>query len=234
MNEPPFIRSWKIAIWVVGIFCFAIQLPAAALTAEIKSDFADPPITYWPRPLWFWNNTEVKVEVLREQMQKSKALSKYGGFGILPFGKSFGPEYLGEQYFAVYGSVLAGARESGMTMSLYDEYGFPSGPAGAPNSSDVSLFERQFPELTIKRLDKHEETVTGPAQYHKDLPPGQIMSVVAMNTATKERVELAEKTREHRLGWSVPAGTWKIMVFTCVKDGYPPRGAGRQLHARSR
>ena len=167
----------------------------------------------------FWNNTEVKVEVLREQMQKSKALSKYGGFGILPFGKSFGPEYLGEQYFAVYGSVLARARESGMTMSLYDEYGFPSGPAGAPNSSDVSLFERQFPELTIKRLDKHEETVTGPLQYHKDLPSGQIMSVVAMNTATKERVDLAEKTRERRLRWSVPAGTWKIMDFMCVKDG---------------
>ncbi len=221
MNEPPFIKSWKIAIWVVGIFCFAIQLPAAALTADIKRDFAEPPITYWPRPLWFWNNTEVTVEVLQEQMQKSKTLSKYGGFGILPFGKSFAPEYLGEQYFAVYGAVLAKARELGMTMSLYDEYGFPSGPAGAPNSSNISLFARQFPELTIKRLDKHEETVIGPAQYQRNFPQGKIMSVVAMNTATKGRVELTKKMRGHRLRWSVPAGTWKIMVFICVKDGYP-------------
>ena len=221
MNEPPCIKSWKIAIWVVGIICLVMQSRGVALKADVKKDFADPPITYWPRPLWFWNNTEVKVEVLHEQMQKSKKLSKYGGFGILPFGKSFGPEYLGEQYFAVYGAVLAKARELGMTMSLYDEYGFPSGPAGAPNSSNISLFARQFPDLTIKRLDKHEETVIGPAQYQRNFPQGKIMSVVAMNTATKERVELTKKTREYRLHWSVPAGTWKIMVFMCVKDGYP-------------
>ena len=145
MNGLTCIKSWKTAIRFAGIFCLIIQLPAAALSVDIQEDFADPPIEYWARPLWFWNNTEVKVEVLDEQMRKSKELCKYGGFGILPFGKSFGPEYLGEQYFAVYGAVLAKARELGMTMSLYDDYGFPS----------------------------------------------------------------------------VPAGTWKIMVFTCVRDGYP-------------
>ena len=216
-----FIKSPKTSIWIVAISCLIIQLPGAVLKADVKSDFADPPITYWPRPLWFWNNTGVTVEVLHEQMQKSKELSKYGGFGILPFGKSFGPEYLGERYFAVYGAVLDKARELGMIMSLYDEYGFPSGPAGAPNSSDVSLLERKFPELTVKRLDKNEDTVTGPVQYRKDLPAGRIMSVVAMNTATKERVELTKSISERRLRWSVPAGTWKIMVFICVKDGYP-------------
>ncbi|MHC4425631.1 MAG: glycosyl hydrolase [Planctomycetota bacterium] len=221
MNGLPLIKSWKNAIGVVGVLCLVIQLPGAVLNADIESDFTGPPLNYWPRPLWFWNNTEVKAEVLHEQMQKSKNLSKYGGFGILPFGKSFRPEYLGEQYFAVYGAVLKKARELGMTMSLYDEYGFPSGPAGAPNSSDLSLFERRFPELTVKRLDKHEETVVGPAQYGTDIPPGKIMSVVAMNTATKKRMELTKKTRGRLLRWSVPTGTWKIMVFTCVKDGYP-------------
>ncbi|MHC4693142.1 MAG: hypothetical protein ACYS67_10410, partial [Planctomycetota bacterium] len=155
MNESPSIKSWKfMVVTVTGIFCLLIQLSPAVLNADIKKDFAEPPITYWPRPLWFWNNTEVKVEVLLEQMQKSKNLSKYGGFGVLAFGKSFAPEYLGEQYFAVYGAVLAKARELGMTMSLYDEYGFPSGPVGAPNSSDISLFASKFPDLTIKRLDK--------------------------------------------------------------------------------
>jgi hypothetical protein len=221
VDNPARIKSWKTAIWIVGIIFLVIQFQGVALKADIKKDFADPPIAYWPRPLWFWNNTQVTVEDLREQMQKSKTLSKYGGFGILPFGKSFGPEYLGQQYFVVYGAVLAKARELGMTMSLYDEYGFPSGPAGAPNSSNISLFERRFPELTIKRLDKHEETVVGPMQYQRELLSGRIMSIVAMNTATKERVELTKRMRGHQLRWNVPAGTWKIMVFTCVKDGYP-------------
>ena len=216
-----FGKSWKSSCRIFCIFFLLVQFSVSISYGGMKSNFTDPPITYRPRPLWFWNNTEVKVEVLQEQMQKSRNLSRYGGFGILAFGKSFRPEYLSEEYFAVYGSVLAKARELGMTMSLYDEYGFPSGPAGAPNSSDISLFGRQYPELTIKRLDKHEETVTGPAQYQRDVPPGKIMSVVAMNTASKERVDLTKKTHEHRLRWSVPAGTWKVMVFLCVKDGYP-------------
>jgi len=221
MKGHPLIKSYKDAIVFACIFCLAIQLPGAVLNADIRKDFAGPPVNYWPRPLWFWNNTEVKVEILREQMQKSKNLSKYGGFGILPFGKSFRPVYLGEQYFTIYGAVLKKASELGMTMSLYDEYGFPSGPAGAPNSSDTSLFARQFPELTIKRLDKNEETIAGPAQYRRDIPDGKIMSVVAMNTATRERMELTNKISGHLLRWSVPTGTWKIMIFTCVKDGYP-------------
>ena len=219
--KPILTKSCKSTCRIVGISFLILQLSAIISYGSMKSDFTDPPVKFWPRPLYFWNNTEVTVEAIEEQMHKSKNLSKYGGFGILPFGKSFRPEYLSHEYFAVYGAALEKARELGMTMSLYDEYGFPSGPAGAPNSSDTSLFGRKFPGLTIKRLDKHEETVIGPEQHQRNFPQGQIMSVVAMNTETKERVELTKKTHEHRLRWSVPTGTWKIMVFLCVKDGYP-------------
>ena len=187
----------------------------------MRSDFADPPVKYRPRPLWFWNNTEVTAAGIHEQMEKSCDLSKYGGFGILPFGKSFRPEYLSEEYFALYGQALKEARQRGMTMSLYDEYGFPSGSAGAPNSRDVSLFAQRYPEATLKRLDKHEEAVTGPAVYETMVPPGTLMSAVAMNTATLERVDLTGQVQERRIRWQAPSGTWKIMVFTCVKDGYP-------------
>lgn len=48
MNGPSFIRSWKGAIRVVGIFCLVIQLPGVALKADVKKDFPDPPITCWP------------------------------------------------------------------------------------------------------------------------------------------------------------------------------------------
>jgi hypothetical protein len=108
-----------------------------------------------------------------------------------------------------------------MTMSLYDEYGFPSDSAGAPNSRDIGLFAERYPEATLKRLDKHEEAVTGPAAYEKTVPPGTLMSAVAMNAATLERVDITGQVRDRRIGWQVPSGTWKIMVFTCVKDGYP-------------
>ncbi|UCD49926.1 MAG: hypothetical protein JSW27_20645, partial [Phycisphaerales bacterium] len=128
------------------LVCFLAWSGAVAADLPTPEVFAYPPVEYWPRPLWFWNDTEVTAETIREQMQKSKQFSKYGGFGILPFGKSFRPEYLSEEYFALYGVALEQAKELGLTMSLYDEYGFPSGAAGAPNSRDTSLFAQKYPD----------------------------------------------------------------------------------------
>jgi len=221
MYEVKLSKSSKNTYSFIGIFFCILQLLCVVTHADMQSDFADPPVKFLPRPLWFWNNTEVTIDVIHEQMQKSRNLSKYGGFGILPFGKEFSPEYLTEEYFAVYGAALEKARELGMTMSLYDEYGFPSGSAGARNSRDVSLFNEKYPELTIKRLDKHEEAVTGPTAYERAVPPGDVMSIVGMNTKTKERVDITEKINQGVLRWSVPSGRWNIMFFICVKDGYP-------------
>ncbi|MBN2129239.1 MAG: hypothetical protein JW741_07065 [Sedimentisphaerales bacterium] len=196
-------------------------VPTNSFPDDLKADFAAPPISSWPRPLWFWNNTEVTAETVREQMQKSKHLSKYGGFGILPFGKAFRPGYLTDEYLSLYGVALQQARRLGMTMSLYDEYGFPSGSAGAPNSRDVSLFQQRHPEETLKRLDKHEQTITGPTVFERTVPPGTLMSVVAMETTTLARVHLSGAIRKGQLRWEAPSGTWKVMIFTCVLDGYP-------------
>ncbi|NLZ07687.1 MAG: hypothetical protein GXY19_21150 [Phycisphaerae bacterium] len=212
-------KSESFCAWLVLCSCCIVS--AGSSTTQMRSNFRDPPVQYWPRPLWFWNDTEVTIAGVGEQTRKSKELSKYGGFGILPFGKSFRPEYLSEEYFALYGAALEQARRLGMTMSLYDEYGFPSGSAGAPNSRDTSLFQRKHPDLTLKRLDKHEQTVAGPSVYEATIPSGTLMSVVAMNTATLERIHLTNAADSRSLRWDVPQGTWKVMVFVCVIDGYP-------------
>jgi hypothetical protein len=208
--------------------CFAATAGAAQPRGEVKAfdptlrqDFAEPPQRYWPRPLWFWNNTPVMVDTVREQMRLARDRSKYGGFGILPFGKQFAPAYLSDDYFTLYGAALDQARALGQTLALYDEYGFPSGSAGSQNSSETSLFAQRWPELTIKRLDKHEWEITGPARFQTNLPPGQLAALVAMHTATRERLELSDTVREGRLDWTVPAGAWKVMAFVCVKDGDP-------------
>ncbi len=206
------------SVWLMLCLCHA---SLGAGSSQRQSDFAHPPVRCWPRPLWFWNDTEVTAQGIREQMQKSKDLSRYGGFGILPFGKGFRPDYLSEEYFAIYGAALEQARALGMTMSLYDEYGFPSGSAGAPNSRDKSLFAQACPDLTLKRLDKHEQIVAGPSVHEAIIPAGTLMSIVAMNTATLERVHLTDAVNSRSLQWDVPQGTWKVMIFLCVVDGYP-------------
>ena len=206
MIELKFIQPLKSTYTFIGICFFILQLFCFVSYADMQSDFVDPPVKFLPRPLWFWNNTEVTTDVIDEQMQKSKDLSKYGGFGILPFGKAFSPDYLTGEYFAVYGAALEKASKLGMTMSLYDEYGFPSGSAGAGNSRDISLFNEKYPELTIKRLVKHEEIVMGPTAYVRAVPPRDVMSIVGMNTKTKKRVDITGKINQGVLRWNAPSG----------------------------
>jgi len=187
----------------------------------IYSNFINPPLVYKPRPLWFWNNTTITSAGIIDQMQKYRDNSGYGGFGILPFGGNLMPKYLGTDYFTLYGVAVQKARELGLKLCVYDEYGFPSGSAGAINGDGTPRFMNKYPDATIKRLDKVEETIVGPKTWSKALPLGTLMSIVAMNTATKQCVDLTAAAANGTISWNAPAGTWKLMVFVCVKDGDP-------------
>jgi hypothetical protein len=187
-----------------------------------KDEFSNPPIHYWPRPLWFWNNTEVTETGVTEQMQAMRDQCGYGGFGVVPFGKKFQPEYLSEVYFQIYGTMLTKAKELGMTVSLYDEFGFPSGSAGAFNEGDnTPRFQLNYPEQTIKRLDKVEEEINGPVWVEKKIPGGKLLGIVAMETSKLKRIDITSRVSNGILKWKVPAGNWKIMFFSSVLDGLP-------------
>jgi len=188
----------------------------------IKTDFTNPPLHYWPRPLYFWNNTTVTADGLTEQMQAMRDKCGYGGFGVVPFGRDFSPEYLSEEYLTLYGAMLEKAKEMGMTLSLYDEFGFPSGSVGAFEEGDGNpRFQRKYPELTIQRLDKSEDEVTGPLTYEKKIPEGKLMGVVAMEITDKVRLDITANVSNGKLKWNVPSGKWKIMFFSCAIDGNP-------------
>jgi len=45
------------------------------------------------------------------------------------------------------------------------------------------------------------------------------MGAVAMAAATKQRLDISASIKDGTLRWSVPAGEWKVMIFTCVRDG---------------
>src|SRR5512137_1488636 len=100
-------------------------------SADVKGDFVNPPLKFRARPLWFWNDTAVTAAAVEAQLQGNRDKSGYGGLAPLPFGAKFTPKYLSEEYFALYGAAVAKARQLGMFLTLYDEYGFPSGSCGA-------------------------------------------------------------------------------------------------------
>ncbi|WP_394924311.1 Ig-like domain-containing protein [uncultured Robinsoniella sp.] len=153
--------------------------------------FQVPPFESKSRPLWFWNSptrslSDITKEDIREIMVRSKEESGYQGFGILP---NWLDNYMSDQYLELYGYALETAEELGMKMCLYDEDGFPSGPAGG-------LLEAKYPQATLKRLDKQEKDVDEEGEVTVRIPQGEYrtyLGAVAMNNDTKEIINISDQ-----------------------------------------
>jgi len=117
------------------------------------------------------------------------------------------PAYLSKEYFDQLREVLDYSKETGRKVILYDEIGYPS---GVTNYSTPEKYYRQL-------LDKKEELVVGPKAFLKTISPeGTLMAVVAMNTVSKERVDLTPMIKNNLLSWKAPPGNWKLMTFNCL------------------
>lgn len=195
---------------------------AGAMQAQVSSEsFANPGKQYRPIPLWFWNNTTVKETELLNQFRQMVEKDGYGGCAILPFGKNFKPEYLSDEYFSLYGSIIKEARKLDAHLSLYDEYGFPSGSMGAINADGIPRLMDKYPDATIKRLDKIEYDVSSNTRIQQAVPAGKLMAAVAMDTVSGKRISLKPYIQSDELNWQAPEGAWKVLFFVCVKDGDP-------------
>lgn len=177
--------------------------------SRMRDDFIDPPAQYKTRPLWFWN-APLNAKTTEEIMQRSVE-SGYNGFGILP-GQGMTPAFMTPEFLEQYRIAVEKAAQLGFQMCLYDEYWFPSGSAGG-------TLAKQYPEALNQRLDMKEIETQGKAAIQETIPPGKLMSAVAMNTKTLERIDLTSTIKDGALSWQVPEGTWKVMFFTCVLDG---------------
>ena len=216
-----------LSIWVLAcaLWCQGCQPAGGPVPRFSATEFAHPPMAWRPIPLWFWNDTQVAAPSLVQQLDRMVTTDGYGGCAILPFGRGFQPEYLSDDYFRLYGEAVSKARALGAHMSIYDEYGFPSGSMGAINGSGVTTFMNRHPRHTVKRLDKAKYAVRGGAALDTLLTlQGTLMALVAWNADTKQILPL----RDHydaatgRLTWTVPAdGGWSVMVCQCVTDGDP-------------
>ena len=192
---------------ISSLFLVVASLAAPA-PDTLQSDFADPPLCWESRPLWFWN-APISDEKTTAIMEGCKRVGYYG-FGILPCEGA--QKFMSPAYLNAYQFALDKAAALGMKMCLYDEYWFPSGAAGGQ-------LKETHPEALSKRLDKAETEVTGPKAFSTPLPEGSFMGAAAMNTATKEIVDISDRAHDGTLSWDVPAGTWKVMRFACVTDG---------------
>jgi hypothetical protein len=129
------------------------------------------------------------------------------------------PVYLGEEYFRRYEAALAFAKSKGMTTILYDELGYPTGGAGGGRIDPAN-----YRKLLIRtRLG----AAPGPAVFM--VPDGVLLAAVAMEAATKARLDLTTQVADGALSWSAPGPGWSVQFFSLKTAG--PQGGAQDYHA---
>lgn len=197
--------------------CFVIASLVSCNT-NLEKGFKNPPDEYKPMPFWHING-EMTTEGIRRQMRDARELGGFSGISVLPLApKKNGkpgttPKFLSEEYLMRFQDVLDTAEELDMQVVLYDDNDFPSGMAGGK-------IGELFPQHTMKRLDKVEKQLKGPKLFTDTMPEGKLLSAVAMNIKSLERIDLSSFVKERKLNWEVPRGDWKIMYFPMVVDSY--------------
>lgn len=195
-----------------------ITLVSPAQTTGFASLFKNPPVQYKPMPFWHLNG-KLSNEGIDSQMNDVKFKSNFGGITVLPVSAQPGfgsnklfpgmePAYLSDDYFKFYEHILNKAKNLGIKIIWYDDLDFPSGSAGG-------RMKQLYPGDTRKVLNKTDTLVTGTATLNLEIPAGKLMAAVAMNTATKERMDISKAVNSNQLTWPVPAGEWRVMLFTC-------------------
>ncbi len=188
------------------------------LDKNLIEDFKNPPGEFKPMPFWHING-ELKTAGIKKQMTDAKEQAGFSGISVLPLApKENGrpgttPKFLSHKYLERYQDVLNTAEDLDMQVILYDDNDFPSGMAGGK-------IGELFPQHTMKRLDKVEKLIVGNTNFKHNIPDGKLLSVVAMNQETLQRIELSNYIENGTLQWQAPEGSWKIMFFVMVKDSY--------------
>ncbi|MCX6226310.1 MAG: glycosyl hydrolase [Bacteroidia bacterium] len=196
-------------IKVFSLF-FLVLLFASCKDSETQlgKDFVNPPLSLKSRPLWFWNKPLSREQTLK--VMKASKEAGYYGLGILP---SYGmtPEFMTPEYLAQYKAAVEIADSLKMKLYLYDEFYFPSGMAGG-------MLAKQYPEAVSKRLDMDLFEVQGLQSFTHPLPDGTVMGAVGMENTTLERIDLSGQINKDHLTAELPAGNWKVMIFTLNPD----------------
>lgn len=134
---------WKSLVIALPLLFAASLSEASTDDAELRGEFADPPLRWQSRPLWFWNG-KLDAEKTKGMVTACKTAGYYG-MDILPC-NGMGFDFMSSEFLEEYRVAVDEASRLGMKMCLHDEYWFPSGSAGG-------LLAKKHPEALSKRLD---------------------------------------------------------------------------------
>ncbi|WP_282035772.1 glycosyl hydrolase [Saccharicrinis aurantiacus] len=198
-------------------FLVLLSISVYSCKSSMEKNFKNPPGEFKPMPFWHING-ELTTEGIRKQMKDAKDAG-FSGVSLLPLAEKSptrpgtSPKFLSDKYFERYQDMIDIAEELDMEIILYDDNDFPSGMAGGK-------MQEKYPDHTMKRLDKIEHVLKGPALFTDSIPGVQLMAAVAINQQTKEHIEISSFVKNGIIEWQVPSGNWSIMLFPLMKDSF--------------
>ncbi|HOO56082.1 MAG TPA: glycosyl hydrolase [bacterium] len=124
----------------IVVFSFLITAASAESLQDIEKNFAMPPAEYGSAPFWSWND-DLEAGELKRQIDEFKSGGNTGFFMHSRIGLI--TPYLSDEWMDMIRESVDYAKETGMLAYLYDEDGYPSGPAGGlTQQRDPSFFQQ--------------------------------------------------------------------------------------------
>lgn len=196
------MKAWHVcrATICVGTILAALLLGAtsqAADSANLQTQFGDPPREYSTGPLWTWNDllTEEQIRSTLANLagQRVKQVWIHPRPGLMT-------PYLGEDWFRLWKVALDEAERLDMNVWIYDENSYPSGFAGG-------LVPEAMPESRGQGI--HFSEITQPGTMGDN--------VLAIYRLTDDDFE--NVTDEVRGGRATPEGRYLVAEIRLAPEG---------------
>lgn len=197
-------------------------------SADLESDFVNPPGYARVRAFWWWLNSNITKDCITRDLEAMKA-NGYGGAIIFDAGSSSytvaskteaGPPFLSEEWLELFRFAVSEADRLGLVLSINVQSGWnPGGPSVTP-------------EHAMKKIIWSDTTLAGPAKVTLELPtpPHKLLYKDILVQAVRNLPDMAGdtagirdlriKTLETRIGW---AGIYPLYK---LREDFPGPGNG--------
>lgn len=196
---------------VLVLTCVAVipsALAGEADMATLETQFHDLPMAARRNtgPLFWMRGDESKE---RLQMYVGKVAE--GGNGCFTTESRPHNDWLGPNWYRDLGICLDEAKKNNLKMWIFDEQWWPS----------QTVAGRVPPQYAAKKLEAVAADAVGPMEFNADGYSGEcFIATIAGKVMADGKIDgaslldLSQFIRNGKVGWTVPAGKWRIMKFT--------------------
>lgn len=201
--------------------------------------FLDPPVDARPGAFWAWLNGSITREQITRDLEAMKAGGMRGGeiWDVAAYADPdgrvpAGPAFLGPESTRLIAHAIREADRLGLEIGMIASSGWNAGGSWIP------------PQHAGKGIYPSITTVTGPAEFHAELPlpelprlcprdahgrPIYLREVAVLAVPHDKSKSLADLNQvvdltkrieaDGKLRWEVPVGDWDILRFVCANHG---------------